>query len=47
MAIYKDFRMSERFILQFRSEFFNAFNPQTLVRPTPISAPEVLARSPA
>jgi hypothetical protein len=26
MAIYKDFRMSERFILQFRSEFFNAFN---------------------
>jgi hypothetical protein len=26
MALYKDFRMSERLILQFRSEFFNAFN---------------------
>ena len=26
MAIYKDFRMSERFVLQFRSEFFNALN---------------------
>ena len=26
MALYKDFRMNERFILQFRSEFFNAFN---------------------
>jgi hypothetical protein len=26
MALYKDFRMTERFILQFRGEFFNAFN---------------------
>jgi hypothetical protein len=26
MAAYKDFRMSERFTLQFRSEFFNTFN---------------------
>jgi hypothetical protein len=26
MALYKDFRMTERFTLQFRSEFFNAFN---------------------
>ena len=26
MALYKDFRMTERVTLQFRSEFFNAFN---------------------
>jgi hypothetical protein len=26
MAAYKDFRLHERFTLQFRSEFFNAFN---------------------
>ena len=26
MALYKDFRMSERVFLQFRSEFFNTFN---------------------
>jgi hypothetical protein len=26
MAAYKDFKLSERFVLQFRSEFFNAFN---------------------
>ena len=26
VALYKDFRMNERFTLQFRSEFFNAFN---------------------
>jgi hypothetical protein len=26
MALYKDFRMTERFTLQFRSEFFNVFN---------------------
>jgi hypothetical protein len=26
MAAYKDFRFNERFVLQFRSEFFNAFN---------------------
>jgi hypothetical protein len=26
MAIYKDFRLDEHFVLQFRGEFFNAFN---------------------
>jgi hypothetical protein len=45
LAAYKDFRLWERLTLQFRSEFFNAFNHTNPNGPTLATALERSARS--